>query len=352
MHSYGQADTDTVLVMIPRAGQMVDGKFLMTADTLKGMDLSKGFVHTHLVKRLFRPEWQTRRELSLKKAQGIPFYSAVRNMKDCQVHFDMFFSPPSAQCPPIFLFPFGAEPDPERWSMAVSNPFFVERDNGLVIGLALCCRAWPVQDWVVWRFREDLILRWLSSTYTNRARQIAAVREYMDFHAEKTGSTDALCNLLEEQFIDPAPRAPVNSLIRPVPEALKDVIKAWIDEHRGSIPTTTEQTTRSEKALSIAVIARLCWCMEKAGHSDHAIVNATSAARLASRYGRTHARAGEKLKQERNRFDRPDGMAFLKGGPQSRDSYGRKVWTEVRAALDDLGHADAARQASSILSDI
>lgn len=104
--------------------------------------------------------------------------------------------------------------------------------------------------------------------------------------------------------------------------------------------------------LSIPAIARLCWCMEKAGHTDHGIVNATAASRLAKRYGQLNDRAGEKLKQERDRFDGADGRPYLRGGPQRRDAYGRRVWAAVKAELDRLGQVDAAPHAEAILSDL
>ncbi|HRH71327.1 MAG TPA: hypothetical protein PLB89_17630 [Flavobacteriales bacterium] len=121
----------------------------------------------------------------------------------------------------------------------------------------------------------------------------------------------------------------------PVPLAAKMKVKAF--------PQAT---------LSVPIIARLCWCMEKAEHADHGIVNATAALRLAKQYGQLHDRAGEKLKQERDRFDGADGKPYLKGGPRSREAYGRRTWAAVKAELDRLGHLDAAVHAEAILNDL
>lgn len=104
--------------------------------------------------------------------------------------------------------------------------------------------------------------------------------------------------------------------------------------------------------LTIAEIARLCWCMEKAGHEDHRILNASSAIRLAGTYGQLHERAGEKLKQERDRFDASDGRPFLAKGANMRPAYGRKVWGSVKAELIRLGYSGAADHAEGILREL
>lgn len=108
----------------------------------------------------------------------------------------------------------------------------------------------------------------------------------------------------------------------------------------------------SGEALTIPEVARLCWCMKRAGHSDHTIVNATAAIRLAKRYGHLHERAGERLKQEWDRFDGPDGIPYLKGGQRSREAYGRKAWAAVKDELERLGYSDAVAHAEAILSDL
>ena len=128
----------------------------------------------------------------------------------------------------------------------------------------------------------------------------------------------------------------------------KEYLLQRLDERTtDKVMTATPQTV-----LTIPMIARLCWCMEKAGQADHLIVSATAANRLAKRYGQLNERAGEKLKQERDRFDGADGQPFLKGGQRSREAYGRKVWAAVKAELDRLGQVEAAEQAEAILSDI
>ena len=91
--------------------------------------------------------------------------------------------------------------------------------------------------------------------------------------------------------------------------------------------------------------------MEKAGHEDHRILNASSANRLAGRYGPLHERAGGKLKQERDRFDASDGP-YLERGASMRPAYGRKVWGAVKAELLRLGHSQAADHAEAILREL
>lgn len=132
---------------------------------------------------------------------------------------------------------------------------------------------------------------------------------------------------------------------------LVDRCERWL-ERVGKAGQKANATPTPQPVLTVPVLARLCWCMERAGHSDHGIVNATAASRLAKHYGQLHDRAGEKLKQERDRFDGADGKPYLKGGPRSRETYGRRTWAAVKAELDRLGQVDAAAHAEAILSDL
>lgn len=116
--------------------------------------------------------------------------------------------------------------------------------------------------------------------------------------------------------------------------------------------TTKPKPAKKSSAFTVPVLARFCWCMEKAGHSDHGIVNATAASRLANHYGLLHKRTGEKLKQERDRFDGADGKPYLKGGPRSNEAYGRRTWAAVKVELERIGYSDAVRLAEAILSDL
>ncbi|MFT3885659.1 MAG: hypothetical protein QM724_09575 [Flavobacteriales bacterium] len=132
---------------------------------------------------------------------------------------------------------------------------------------------------------------------------------------------------------------------------LIDRCEHWLERANKTVPKATT-TDALQPGLTIPIIARLCWCMEKAGHADHGIVNASAASRLAKRYGQGSNRAGEKLKQERDRFDGADGQPYLKGGPRAREPYGRRVWTSVKAELDRLEQSEASRHAGAILSNL
>lgn len=137
---------------------------------------------------------------------------------------------------------------------------------------------------------------------------------------------------------------------------LVDRCERWLASVDGHATPTTATTkpkpAKKSSAFTVPVLARFCWCMEKAGHSDHGIVNATAASRLANRYGLLHYRTGEKLKQERDRFDGADGKPYLKGGSRSNEAYGRRTWAAVKVELERIGYSDAVRLAEAILSDL
>ncbi len=138
-------------------------------------------------------------------------------------------------------------------------------------------------------------------------------------------------------------------------ERLKAEVRGWMEERRSRMASSGTERNKASipqgPPLTIAQVARLCWCMEKAGHEDHRILNASSANRLAGRYGQLHERAGGKLKQERDRFDASDGP-YLERGASMRPAYGRKVWGAVKAELLRLGHSQAADHAEAILREL
>lgn len=185
------------------------------------------------------------------------------------------------------------------------------------------------------------------------------VADRLQHHWEHGGNADAFLDYIEgvcEKWAGEAPTyfdMPRMQRLQVEDAAiLMRTMRKWVEEKRKAATPKGKAIASQPTALTVPIVARLCWCMEKAGHTDHGIVNATAASRLAKHYGQLHDRAGEKLKQERDRFDGADGKPYLKGGARSREAYGRKTWAAVKAELDRLGQVDAAAHAEAILSDL
>ncbi len=169
-----------------------------------------------------------------------------------------------------------------------------------------------------------------------------AVTDLLDHHFKHGGNPVA--------FVKHVERITPNYKV----DELRGLLSGWVASKgdHNSTATTKPKPAKKSSAFTVPVLARFCWCMEKAGHSDHGIVNATAASRLANHYGLLHKRTGEKLKQERDRFDGADGKPYLKGGPRSNEAYGRRTWAAVKVELERIGYSDAVRLAEAILSDL
>jgi hypothetical protein len=266
--------------------------------------------------------------------------------------------------PPLAMTPFGTAWDGGK-PMDLPNPFRIT-DNWRGTGkAALLCEGPPeeVGPALMWQFREEVLQRWNGTLGMDPDKRRQLVRNYLDHHATNGGRESAFVEVVEALFLSDEPPAPRDvaeriakgELKSTVPDGLKAEVRAWMEERRSRMASSGAERSKASipkgSRLTIAQVARLCWCMEKAGHEDHRILNASSANRLAGRYGKLHERAGEKLKQERDRFDASDGP-YLERGANMRPAYGRKVWGAVKAELLRLGHSQAADHAEAILREL
>lgn len=209
---------------------------------------------------------------------------------------------------------------------------------------------WIVQDLIGEGLCELLNTNPSSQQHKEAHRAIQYIAEF------RFNTTSTVATRLDEDPVGREITKRVEVLREALVEELSGILARQLKDRGSKQDSSGIETSKNQKLaqkpLTYPVLARLCWCMEKAGKTDHRITDLPSADRLAKRYGLSHERSGEKLKQERDRFDGLDGTKYRLGGRSAQDRYGRRVFGQVETELRQRGQTEAAALAEEILRDL
>lgn len=147
---------------------------------------------------------------------------------------------------PLAVTPFGTPWDGGK-PMDLRNPYRLEANWNNTGKPALICENTEGVNWYLWQFRCEIVRRW-ESHLLNPDMRSRLLSKYLNHHAASTSQEAAFLSIVEKQFFDKEPRAPLDIMERIkkgeldtiVPEQLKVEIRAWLDMKRLQDKQTNE----------------------------------------------------------------------------------------------------------------